>query len=68
MPYCVLHRLICKNGGLPGGIVASFYRFLGVPLFGDEPGGCPYFRRSPFFIVTLDELVECSTALKQKRT
>ena len=40
MPCCVLHRLETRTtgkSGLPGGTVASFNRFLGVPLFGEAP-------------------------------
>ena len=52
MPCCVLHRLktrITWKSGLPGGTVASFNRFLGVPLFGAKIGGCTPFWRSPLY-------------------
>ena len=53
MPCCVLHRLETRTtgkSGLPGGTVASFNRFLGVPLFGAKIGGCTPFWRSPFIL------------------
>ena len=53
MPCCVLHRLETRTtgkSGLPCGTVASFNRFLGVPLFGAKIGGCTPFWRSPLFI------------------
>ena len=52
VPCCGSHCLvflliITRKSGLPGGTVASFNRFLGVPLFGAKIGGCTPFWRSP---------------------
>ena len=42
-----LYGIGAGKSGLPGGTVASFNRFLGVPFFGAKIGGCTPFRRSP---------------------
>ena len=46
--FCIVSKHISRNSGLPGGVVASFLRFLGVPVFGAETGGCTPFWQMPF--------------------
>ena len=66
VPCTYLHPKVFPNAllrfGLPGGTVTSFFRFLGVPLFGVETRRrCTPFWRSPLFSRTRPEILLSET-------